>query len=149
VSPNPKIYFRDPGLRNALSGGFSGLDERGDRGPLFESWVAGELAKRVFELNPNERLSYWRSKSKAEVDFVLEKKGRLVGVEVKASALKRPMLSRSSRSFIEAYAPGDFIVVNLGLTAMDRIGDTDIRWEGPELFARLEGRPPVLPMSSF
>ena len=62
-------------------------------------------------LNPSDKLSYWRSKSKAEVDFVLEKAGALIGLEVKAQALTRPALSRSARSFIEAYGPDTVLTV--------------------------------------
>ncbi len=130
-----KIYLCDPGLSAALIRRFEPFEDRDDRGRLLEAWVASELRKRFRPIVPERELMYWRSKGGAEVDFVLRGTDELVGIEVKATALSRPRLTRSSRSFIAAYAPQRFYVVHLGESFDDRIGDTAVCWRGPEVLA--------------
>jgi uncharacterized protein len=120
-----KVFFLDNGVRNQLFGGFAPLADRPDRGALLESFVFSELAKSVNPLL--DGLSFWRSKSGAEVDFVVERQGRLLGIEVKAG-LSRGNLSRSSRSFIEAYAPEQFFVVDREPWPETRLAETRIRF---------------------
>ena len=103
-----RLHFYDLGIRNALLGRFeTDLTRRADRGALAEGWVFGALAK----LAPRGwDIHYWRSKGGAEVDFVLVGGDRLVGVEVKASGPQR--VSRSLRSFIDAYEPELMLLVS-------------------------------------
>ncbi len=53
--------------------------------------------------------------SRAEVDFVVRRDQRLLAIEVKAGELRRPTLSRAARSFIAAYRPACFGLVNAAL----------------------------------
>jgi predicted AAA+ superfamily ATPase len=101
-----RVHFLDPGLRNALLGAFEpDWRRRPDSGALAEGFAFSEIVK---SLPAPWEVHYWRAKGGAEVDFVLAGEGRLVGIEVKAG---RPGgLSRSARSFIEAYEPGTFLV---------------------------------------
>lgn len=135
LTHRPKVYVADTGLRNAIVRQFDPVERRPDRSALFESWVAGELAKRLSPLSPQDVLRFWRSRSGAEVDFVVERPAGLHAFEAKAAALRRPELSRSARSFIEAYAPRRFCVLNFSLTATERIGPTEVCWLPPEAFA--------------
>ena len=129
----PKIYFIDNGLRNAISGGFEPLDRRPDVGKLLEGWVFSELHKRYPW--PGD-VRYWRSKNGAEVDFVLEPEpGRLLGLEVKARSGPRPKISRSAHSFIDAYAPAEFLLVYRGEPHEAQRGSTRVRWIPAELLA--------------
>ena len=132
VTGRPKVFFADNGLRNAQSRAFQPFEERLDRGPLFENQIIAELVKLHAAQPSDPPVRYWRSTSGAEVDAVLEGNDGLTGVEVKASFLQRPELSRSARSFMEAYRPARFIVVNLSLVAKDTLGDTTVHWVGPE-----------------
>ena len=101
ISKQPKMYFLDTGLRNAAAGRYPLEPE----GRLFENYVLSELVKMGFEPR------YWRTKSKAEVDFVVEKEGKIVPVEVKINAdLSR--IERGLRSFIEKYEPERAFVVS-------------------------------------
>ncbi|MCB9727930.1 MAG: ATP-binding protein [Deltaproteobacteria bacterium] len=96
-----RVHFYDLGIRNALLSRFEpALERRADRGALAEGWVFTTLAK---VLPRGWDIHYWRSKGGAEVDFVLVGGDRLVGVEVKASGRQR--VTRSLRSFVEAYQP--------------------------------------------
>jgi predicted AAA+ superfamily ATPase len=135
VTGRPKVFFADNGLRNAVARAFQPFDDRLDRGPLFENWVVAELIKRHAAFPSDAPVRYWRSASGAEVDAVLEADDGLTGVEVKASALQRPELSRSARSFLDAYRPVRFVVVNLALVATEDVGGTAVHWVGPEWLA--------------
>ena len=82
-----------------------------------------------------DQLRFWRSKSGAEVDFVLQRPDGLLGIEVKATPLRAPKLTRGARSFIDAYAPRRLYVMNLGFVGEERIGETRVRWVGVEVMA--------------
>jgi predicted AAA+ superfamily ATPase len=130
---SPKLYFVDSGLRNALRHDFGAeLGARMDAGPLFENWAFSEVVKR---LELQDGLGYWRSTNGAEVDFVIEHAGELAGLEVKASPLRRPEVTRSSRSFIEAYRPRRFAVLNLTLDGtFGDVGPTRVSHVTPRSF---------------
>jgi predicted AAA+ superfamily ATPase len=126
-----KLFFVDNGIRHHLVGDLRMLDDRADVGAALENWVFGELWKA---LPLDAELRFWRSTSKAEVDFVISAGARLVGVEVKATHLGRSRISRSARSFVEAYAPKSFFVVNRGRSGSQELGTTLVRWIQPQDF---------------
>jgi predicted AAA+ superfamily ATPase len=102
-----RIHFVDQGIRNSLLGQMSDdLMRRPDRGALFEGVVFGEILK---SLPADWSIGYWRTKGGAEVDFVLRRGEHVIAVESKMGP--RLTLSRSARSFIEAYRPGIFVMV--------------------------------------
>ena len=85
----PKLHFVDTGLLASLAG----LDVealRRDRalvGPILESFVAAELTKQLGWSTARPALHHFRTHAGQEVDLVLEDaRGRVVGIEVKASA---------------------------------------------------------------
>lgn len=100
IIKQPKIYFLDTGLRNAVAKTF-GAEPGGN---LFENYVLSELMKLGFAPK------YWRTKSKAEVDFIIEKDNELIPIEVKINA-GPDRIERSMRSFIETYKPKTALVV--------------------------------------
>ncbi|OHE72270.1 MAG: hypothetical protein A2Z99_19725 [Treponema sp. GWB1_62_6] len=55
---------------------------RANPGPLFEQWVGIELWKRLQYLGDGA-LSYFRTRSGSEVDFVIERNQELTPVETK------------------------------------------------------------------
>lgn len=134
VTSRAKIYLVDNGIRNQLVGDFRALEERAtDVGPLLESWVFTELRKVLPE---EATLHFWRSASGAEVDFVVARGGDVVGIEVKAGALRRPTLPRAARSFLEAYRPRAFFLVNAGFEGEDEIQGSKIEWIRPRKLAQ-------------
>ncbi len=111
----PKIFFIDNGIRNSLLNAFSpDLSLRTDKGALMENWVFSELYKCM---PLTSVIHFWRSKAGAEVDFVVEQAGRIMALEVKSADLDQPRLGRSARSFIDAYRPEKFAVLNRSLEA--------------------------------
>ncbi len=129
ITRAPKVFFLDNGIRNQLHGGFQPWNDRTDRGALLENLVFTELAKNLNPLLDSVR--YWRSKSGAEVDFVVEHRDRIWALEVKAGEA-RGRLSRSSRSFIDAYAPERFLIVSAERGEEQKLGTTRV------LFLRVE-----------
>ena len=125
LTARPKVFLLDNGIRNRLAYDFRPLEERTDAGPLLENWVATELWK---VLPDGATLHFWRSASGAEVDFVISRGDHVLPVEVKASRLGRPLLSRSLRSFLGAYQPARTLIVNAGLTHVSREGTTEVEW---------------------
>jgi predicted AAA+ superfamily ATPase len=102
ITKQPKIYFIDTGLRNSIINNFpKTLD---NEGKLFENYVFCELTKL------GKQAKYWQTKSKAEVDFIIEKEGYPIPIEVKVSAGEGEV-EKSLRAFIETYEPKLAIVV--------------------------------------
>lgn len=139
ITSTPKLYFIDNGLRNYLFGGFIDPANRADSGALTENLIFTELCKRINPLT--ESIHYWRSSSGAEVDFVLKKQGRLIALEVKTGALKKPVISRSLRSFIAAYNPDAAYLLNSTLNQSMTVENTMVRFVPFHLFheQRLQG----------
>jgi len=118
----PKIYFWDTGLRNFALEAFRFYELREDRGALLENFVFAELARHA-----EERIKYWRTKDRSEVDFVIEfPSGEVVPIEVKAQKLKKPEFRRSFINFLTRYQPAKALVVNLGLQTKVKIKSTQV-----------------------
>lgn len=122
----PKLHFLDAGLLAALRRVGEGevQSDRNRLGPLLEGFVYSELEKQS-ALSPDPALiSHYRDKDKVEVDFVLERERRLVGIEVKASATVKTDdtrgLKRLQEATGEAFACG--IILHDG-ERIQRIGD--------------------------
>jgi uncharacterized protein len=79
----PKFLFFDLGVRHAAADLRPSEDlVLANPGPVFEQWVGIELWKRLQYLGDG-RLHYLRSRDGAEIDFILEREGTLVPIEVK------------------------------------------------------------------
>lgn len=136
ITSRPKIYFLDNGLRNFLFGGFTPFQARPDVGTLAENLVFTELCTYTNPLM--DSIHFWRSSSQAEVDFVLVRGSSLMAIEVKAAAMKKPKISRSLRSFIQAYQPAKVLVVNAGLQEELVVDSTPVCFIlGPDLKGEL------------
>lgn len=79
----PKLYWNDPGLAFHL--GHAGAAGE-PSGAHFENLVLCDLLAWRDTHVPRAAVTYWRTASGYEVDFVLERGRQLVGVEVKANA---------------------------------------------------------------
>ena len=104
----PKIFFVDTGFRNAIIKNFQELQNRTDKGALYENFAAAEIYKEGLDVK------YWRTKSDAEVDFIVEKEGKIIPIEVK-STMKEAETNRSFLSFIDKYAPEKKIILSESL----------------------------------
>lgn len=122
----PKVYFTDPGLRNATVNSFDSLDRRGDIGHLIENVVFAEILKKLPQL---WEIHFWRSERGAEVDFVLKGEGqKVIPVEVKYQPCTKPKIPSGLRSFIKRYQPEKSLVVTKDFWAEERMDQTQIYW---------------------
>lgn len=100
----PRFYFFDVGVRNAAAD--IPLDARMadvQLGPLLEHWVAQELMARAGYRGRGHRVSFWRTVSGAEVDFVWESAREDIPIEVKWTARPRPSDARHLEAFLDEY----------------------------------------------
>lgn len=89
LTKTPKIHFLDSGLLASLRDlSLERLrDDWGQFGTLLETFVFGEILKLASTGHPRFEFSHFRDKQQNEVDIVIEdRRGRIVGVEVKAAA---------------------------------------------------------------
>ena len=100
IVKQPKLYFIDTGLRNIIAKKFDSEPE----GKLFENYVFSELLK--LGLSPK----YWRTKTKLEIDFIIEKESQIIPIEVKINS--KEGIGKNIHNFIELYKPKKAIVVS-------------------------------------
>ncbi len=114
---NPKVFFFDTGFRNEIIQNFS--LERTDQGSLYENFVYTELIKKGF--TPK----YWRTKAKAEVDFIIEHNNQPIPLEVKSSS---DTLTRSFQSFLNTYQPRQGFLVSKFTSGKEQVGKTSVHY---------------------
>ena len=83
VSKNPKYYFYDLGVRNALINNFNPINLRNDIGALWENYIISERIKKQEYLNLQVNNYFWRTYDKKEIDFIEEREGKLYAYEIK------------------------------------------------------------------
>jgi hypothetical protein len=93
----PKLYWSDTALALHLAG------EDEPRGAHLENLVLGDLLAWSASLFDAPQLTYWRTAAGREVDFVIEWRGRLLPVEVKATTRPRTGDAAALRAFREEY----------------------------------------------
>lgn len=96
-----KLYFLDCGLFAAMAGADSEQMLIGNnvfkdfKGAFTEQFVLQQLLSRGFS-----NIYYWTSSATAEVDFVLQHKGRVIPIEVKA---ERNVKAKSLKMLVDAH----------------------------------------------
>ena len=124
-----KSYFIDNGLRNMALGNLQKpFHMREDKGVLLENIVMKELL--MIKNTKNFSLKFWRSKQKAEVDFIIEKGLDIMPLEVK-SHLTGNKLEPSFFGFIKRYNPKEALVVNLSHQGKRKVRNTEVRFIYP------------------
>lgn len=95
-----KVVFFDLGVRHAAAGVLPSLETvKAAPGELFEQWVGIELWKRLQYLGDGA-LHHLRSHDGAEIDFIVERKGRLLPIEVKWTENPSTKDARHLRTFL-------------------------------------------------
>jgi len=123
ITKSPTFYFYDLGLRNFALGNFGSLR---DKSFVFQNFIFNIL--REATKMTSSKICFWRSKDKAEVDFVIDKGRSLIPIEVKYQKLNNPKIARSLRSFINRYKPKKSLVVNLMLDETILMDSCEIRF---------------------
>lgn len=126
IVKSPVGYFRDLGMLNFSRGNFGRLMEFDPQlGLIFQNLIFLLLTQA--KMNQLATLNFWRSKDGAEVDFVLDRRSEPVPIEVKFTAIKKPEIPRSLRTFISKYHPGQAWVLHLGENFEMRIDKTQVK----------------------
>ncbi len=104
-----KIYFYDTGIRNALISNFNQLENRNDKGALWENFLISERLKfnniRQADLNSY----FWRTSQQQEVDYIEEYEGKISAFEFSYNLIKKKHISRT---FLKNYEPENTLIVN-------------------------------------
>lgn len=111
LTKTPKLYFHDQGLRNAVLDNFSSAGKRPDRGILAENVIFAELKKYGCE-----RIAFWRTERKQEVDFVIKQGVSLIPLEIKYGLMNRAVIPEGLTAFISKYRPPNAYVITSNLT---------------------------------
>ena len=122
LTKSPTIYFNDLGMLNFSKNNFNG--EMQD-GMVFQNFVYSILDERFS--HGLFRINYWRTKDKAEVDFIIHSKSGLIPVEVKYKEMTKLVVSRSFRSFLKSYNPRNAYIVNLDSEDAELIDNTEVK----------------------
>lgn len=88
----PKLHFLDSGLLAALRrvNADDLWADRGKLGSMLEGFVYSEISKLASQSPEPVSITHYRDRDQVEVDFVLERAGRIVGIEVKAAVTVMP-----------------------------------------------------------
>lgn len=92
---HPKFYLFDPGVVRALTRRLREPLETVERGALLETLVFHELRAHIAYSDCGGELSYYRTPSGTEIDFIWTRADYAVAIEVKASARWRTEYTRT------------------------------------------------------
>ncbi|HQE49950.1 MAG TPA: ATP-binding protein [Fervidobacterium sp.] len=115
----PICYFKDIGLRNYAAGEFGNISDYGFAFQNFIYLQLSELAKRY-----DFSIHFWRTKDRAEVDFILQKGRQIIPIEVKYKNINTFEITKSMRNFIERYNPEAAAVINISSFHEESIANT-------------------------
>lgn len=109
---SPKVYLRDTGVLHALLGigDMRSLDSHPKVG---DSWEGLVLESIVGQLGlPEEHAYFWAAHAGGELDLLLTRGTRRVGIEIKRTSM--PTVTRSMRTALEVLALAELIVIHAG-----------------------------------
>lgn len=104
-----KIYFWDLGIRNAVIGNMSQMENRQDAGALWENFVIAERMKLLAYDGSFAGSYFWRTKQQKEIDYIEEEDGRIMAVEIKWNPRKSSV--KCPEAFLSAYSGAEYKVV--------------------------------------
>ncbi len=96
----PKLYWSDTGLVNYLMG----PNTVEARSQLVENLVLQHILAHTEIRIPRPEITFWRTTSGQEVDFIIEDRKRLFAIEVKAATSARSADVRHLKTFIDGHS---------------------------------------------
>lgn len=109
LKKSKKIYFYDNGVRNAIINNYNPIENRPDKGALWENFI---LSERIKQLHYQRRFVnhwFWRTKQQQEIDLIEEENGDLKAFEFKYSNNGNP---KPSITFTNAYPNTSYQVIS-------------------------------------
>ncbi len=95
IKKGKKVYFYDNGIRNAVIGNFSSLQNRPDKGALWENFLISERRKYLTYQDIDAQCYFWRTTQQQEIDYLEEREGNLYAYEFKWSAVSKPKFPKT------------------------------------------------------
>ncbi|PCI24768.1 hypothetical protein COB57_03265 [Candidatus Peregrinibacteria bacterium] len=118
-----KVYCFDLGVRNAILNNFLPIKNRVDAGALFENFVFLRLQEKYNRKN----LFFYRTKSGAEIDFIIQKDG-VNFYEVKYKNIQKHNLGKGFISALRELQPVNSYVVNISQAQNIQYEGFDVRF---------------------
>ena len=104
-----KIFFWDLGIRNAVIGNLTQIENRQDAGALWENFVIAERMKMLAYNGSFAQTYFWRTKQQQEIDYLEEEDGKIKAFEFKWNPNKAA--AKCPDSFLTAYQNPEFKVI--------------------------------------
>jgi predicted AAA+ superfamily ATPase len=104
-----KIFFWDLGIRNAIIGNLSQIENRTDAGELWENFVIAERLKKNAYSGSFALSYFWRTRQQNEIDYIEEEDGKLSSFEFKWNERKANV--KCPEVFKKAYPETAFKVI--------------------------------------
>ncbi len=111
LKKSKKIYFYDCGIRNAIIGNFSRLQNRTDKGALWENYLVSERIKLKSYENSKTEFYFWRTTQQQEIDLIEVENDTLKAIEFKWNPKSK---AKISKTFLRAYPEATTQVVTSG-----------------------------------
>ena len=107
IRKSPKLYLLDPGLATFLLGLHTRetVLQGPSLGPLVETAVVTEWLKFFHQQGERPHIYYWQSGTGKEVDLIIERNGKLYGIEVKATATPTAQHGTTLKQWLELAGP--------------------------------------------
>jgi predicted AAA+ superfamily ATPase len=116
-------YFYDIGLKNFAINLFGNLY---DYGFVFQNLIFNILKEKL--KHTSFSINFWRTKDKAEVDFVVNLGDRIIPFEAKYQNLKKTKIGKSLYNFIKKYSPQTAYIINLNYENEIKISNTLVKF---------------------
>lgn len=126
ITKSPTYYFTDIGFCNYALNSFGQPLDENRAGFIFQNFI-GNILRQSYSAG-GQLLHFWRTKDKAEVDFVVFESDGVMPVEVKYGKMKKPETGRSLINFIGKYEPKKALIINLSLEYKKKIGGAIVEW---------------------
>ena len=116
ISKKSKYYFFDLGIRNAIIGNFNPIENRPDKGALWENFLAIERIKKQAYSNIFANNFFWRTHDQKEIDWVEEREGKLYGYEFKWGRDKKSknknawLAANPDNAFFDTISPQNYAI---------------------------------------
>ncbi|MCB1115412.1 MAG: ATP-binding protein [Chlamydiia bacterium] len=102
LTRSPKFLIYDLGVRRLAAGEGRDVPEK-YMGELFEQWVGLELSRLLRTFPQRTSLLFWSEKTGVKVDWVIEKEGQYIPVEVKWTKHPSYRDARHIETFLKEY----------------------------------------------
>ena len=104
-----KIFFWDLGIRNAIIGNLSQIENRTDVGEMWENFAIVERMKKNTYEGSFAQSYFWRTRQQHEIDYIEDVDGKLNSFEFKWNEKKGNV--KCPESFIRSYPNASYNVI--------------------------------------